>query len=608
MTTFLKRTLCLVCLLLVVACTNSGARQQAEMPEVPQPQAHTIKAPSTATPVPSLTQASASSEEKVLIILYWQAPTMPSSYLSSGTKDRDAGAVMLEPLAKYSPDGNLLPALAAEIPTIANGGFSEDLMSITWKLKDGLKWSDGSDMTADDVVFTSRYCMDEETGCTAHSAFDGISSIDAVDGLTIKITFDTPTPYPYNAFVGAGTPIISQAQFAVCVGAAAAACEAQNEAPMGTGPYRIIDFKTNEEAIYERNPFYRGAAPYFDQVVLKGGGDAISAARAVMEAGDADYAWNLQVEPETLAEMEANGQGTVVSAFSSLVERIVVNQTNPAPALGENRSEYMDGENPHPFLTFTPIPQAMSMAIDRNIISEQLYGFAGEPVCNLVAGPPDYASTANDGCLSQDIEGANRLLDDSEVLDNDGDGIREYNGVPLKITYQTSTNSIRQDTQALIRDWWRQIGIETELVHHDASLFFGGNPVVNSRESYRRFFADVQMYADGPEIDPQQHLSDRMCKYIDTKDNNWSSGNNARSCNPEYDQLFAQLTQTRVGPERAALVKRLNDIHVQNYYEIPLVNRGAVSAHLNTLQGIRINGWDSEMWNIAEWSRADSQR
>ncbi len=176
----------------------------------------------------------------------------------------------------------------------------------------------------------------------------------------------------------------------------------------------------------------------------------MSAARAVLETGAADYAWNLQVDPDALAKMEATGRGKVVSAFSSLVERIVVNQTNPAPALRGNRSEYMNGENPHPFLIFTPIPQAMSMAIDRTIISEQLYGFAGEPICNLVAGPPDYASTANDGCLSQDIEGANLLLEDHDVLDTDGDGIREYNGVPLRITYQTSTNSIRQDTQVFI--------------------------------------------------------------------------------------------------------------------------------------------------------------
>ena len=293
----------------------------------------------------------------------------------------------------------------------------------------------------------------------------------------------------------------------------------------------------------------------------------------------------------------------MVSAFASLVERIIVNQTNPDPALGDNRSEYLDGENPHPFLTLTAIPQAMSMAIDRGLIAERLYGFAAEPTCNLVAGPPSYASTAYDGCLPQDISGANRLLDDNNVLDTDGDGIREYNGVPLRITYQTSTNSIRTDTQALVRDWWREIGIETGLVQHDASLFFGGDPVADKDASLRRFFADVQMYAADSGIDPQQYLSDRLCDHILTRENNWAAGNVARSCNPEYDQLFTQLAQTRIGPERATLAKRLNDIYVQNYYEIPLVNLGVVSAHLNTLQGARINAWDSEMWNIAEWRR-----
>ena len=555
------------------------------------------------TPANTPTPAEATTEEKVLTILYWQAPTLPGSYLSAGTKDVDAGAITLEPLAKYDPDGNLVPALASEIPTIENGGFSQDLMSIAWKLKEDLKWSDGSDMTAKDVAFSWLYCVDEETGCTSESSFDGIASVQALDALTVKITFGAPTPYPYQAFVGAGTPIISRAQFADCIGAPATTCHAQNTAPLGTGPYRIIGFKTNEEAVYERNPFYRGETPYFDRVVLKGGGDAVSAARAVLERGEADYAWNVQVEPEILATMEAAGRGKVVSAFSSLVERIVVNQTNPDPALGDDRSEYLDGQNPHPFLSFKPIRQAMSMAIDRSLISEQLYGFAGEPTCNLVTGPPSYVSTANDECLSQDIEGANSLLDNSGVLDTDGDGIREYEGVPLRITYQTSANAIRQDTQALIRDWWRQIGIETGLIQHDASVFFGGDPVDDKEASYRRFFADVQMYASGTGIDPQESLSGFLCKHIPTRENNWALGNIARSCNPEYDRLFAQLEQTGIGPEREALVKQLHDLDVQGYYEIPLVNRGFVSAHLNTLKGVRINGWDSEMWNIAEWHR-----
>ena len=578
-------TLALASLLLLSACNNSSEE------------------PPTAEPSPTPPQTETPAEEKVLTILYWQAPTLPGPYLSSGTKDTDAGAVTLEPLAKYDPEGNLVPALAAQIPTLENGGVSQDSLSITWNLKEGLKWSDGSDMTAEDVVFTWRYCVDEDTGCTSESSFDGVASVQAIDALTVKITFDTPTPYPYQAFVGAGTPIISRVQFADCVGAAAKACEAQNSAPLGTGPYRIIDFKTNEEAVYERNPFFRGATPYFDRVVLKGGGEAIAAAGAVMERGEADYAWNLQVEPETLVRMEAAGLSEVVVAYSSLVERIVVNQTNPDPALGDNRSEYLDGQNSHPFLTYMPIPQAMSMAIDRGLISEQLYGFSGEPTCNVITGPPKYVSTANDGCLTQDIAGANKLLDDSGVLDSDGDGIREYNGVPLRITYQTSVNAVRQDTQAMIRDWWRQIGIETELVQHDASLFFGGDPVADKDASLRRFFADVQMYATGSGIDPQQYLSGALCKHIQTRDNNWAFDNSARSCDPEYDELFAQLEQTRIGPEREALVKRLHDIYVQNYFEIPLVERGFVSAHLYTLKGVRINGWDSELWNIAEWRR-----
>ena len=188
-------------------------------------------------PTSASMQSSDDEEEKVLTILYWQAPSLPGPYLVAGNKDTDAGAVTLEPLASYDPDGELTPMLAAEIPTLENGGISEDLMSITWKLRQGLKWSDGSDFTANDVVFTWRYCTDEETGCTGEDAFSGIESVNAIDDLTVRIEFDAPVLYPYTAFVGAGTPIISSAQFAECVGAAARNCQrAEHCTPLGTGP------------------------------------------------------------------------------------------------------------------------------------------------------------------------------------------------------------------------------------------------------------------------------------------------------------------------------------------------------------------------------------
>ena len=131
--------------------------------------------------------------EEVLNILYWQAPSIPNPHLSGGTKDQDVSALTHEPLANISPEGELIPELAVEIPTLENGGISEDLTTITWNLLEGVKWSDGSDFTADDVVFTWQYCTDTATGCVNISAFDGVQSVEAVDPLTVKITFDGPT-------------------------------------------------------------------------------------------------------------------------------------------------------------------------------------------------------------------------------------------------------------------------------------------------------------------------------------------------------------------------------------------------------------------------------
>ncbi|MDE2802851.1 MAG: peptide ABC transporter substrate-binding protein [Chloroflexota bacterium] len=541
-------------------------------------------------------------EEKVLTLRYWQAATLPSPYLASGFKDSDAAALTLEPLASYDPDGNLVPRLAVEVPTVENGGVSADLTSITWSLRDDAKWSDGSDFSASDVVFTWRYCTDEATGCVAEDNFEGISDVTAVDDRTVRVEFDAPTPFPYSAFVSSATPIISEAQFRDCVGAAASGCEEQNAKPLGTGPFRIVEFASEERAEYERNPHYWGDRPYFDRVIIEGGGDAESAARAALESGTVDYGWNLQVPPEMLASLEAQGVGRVVSSFAGLTERLVLNQTNVDPALGDDRSEYLDGANPHPFLSFHPVRQAMSLAIDRTRLAEELYGFAGRPACNLVEAPVRYRSSANDGCVAQDIAGAQRLLDENGVVDSDGDGVREHNGVPLRVTYQTTENTVRQGTQELIQGWWREVGIEATLVWHNAGVFFGGDPSTEDA-SYRRFLADVQMYATDTGIDPASYLNSMGCEHIQSRENNWADGNNSRGCNPAFDALLPQLDALTIGAERDALVKQMNDIYVQNYFEIFLVDRGLVSAHANDLKGVRMNAWDSELWNIAEWRR-----
>ncbi|MCC6801995.1 MAG: peptide ABC transporter substrate-binding protein, partial [Anaerolineae bacterium] len=284
-----------------------------------------------------------SAQGDTLNILYWQAISTMNPFLSGGTKDLHGGSLVLEPLARYDENGGIVPYLVDEIPTVDNGGVSEDLLSITWKLKEGLVWSDGTPVTAEDAVFSWQYCTDPATGCSQITNFTDVTNVEAVDDLTVKVTFGVPKPYPYGPFVGSTSVILQKAQFADCVGAAAQTCTDQNFYPIGTGPYVVDEFRANDVVTLSANPNYREEGkPYFQHVVLKGGGDAESAARAVLETGEADYAWNLQVAPEILASMEAAGNGSILVAFSTGVERIHINQTNPDPALGDMRSVWAE--------------------------------------------------------------------------------------------------------------------------------------------------------------------------------------------------------------------------------------------------------------------------
>ena len=193
-------------------------------------------------------------------IIYWQAPSILNPYLSGGTKDLEAASMILEPLARFDESGNLTPWLAASVPTVANGGVSADLKTITWKLREGLLWSDGSPVTAADVVFTAEYCRDPAGGCSQLAKFDDVTAVEAVDDLTVEVTFGIPKPYPYAPFVGATSPILQKAQFADCTGARAPECTEANFNPIGTGPFRVTEFRSNDVISLAANPHYRDPA------------------------------------------------------------------------------------------------------------------------------------------------------------------------------------------------------------------------------------------------------------------------------------------------------------------------------------------------------------
>src|SRR5437763_12589481 len=125
--------------------------------------------------------------------LWWQGATLLNPHFAVGTKDQDGSRIFYEPLAAWDPDGNLSPTLAAEIPSVQNGGAGKDGRSVTWKLKKGVTWRDGKPFTPDDCVLTWDYAADPATAAYTIGTYKDLK-IDKVDSHTIKVKFAKPTP------------------------------------------------------------------------------------------------------------------------------------------------------------------------------------------------------------------------------------------------------------------------------------------------------------------------------------------------------------------------------------------------------------------------------
>ncbi|MFN8539962.1 MAG: peptide ABC transporter substrate-binding protein [Thermomicrobiales bacterium] len=532
----------------------------------------------------------------VLKILQSQAPVTYNPHLSSGTKDDLIGRIVYEPLCTIDVNGNIVPLLAAEVPSLANGGVASDGKSVTYKLKSGVKWSDGQAFSADDVVFTYAHVTDEKTAATSIGKYVDVASVAKVDDLTVKVTFKDVTPGWYQPFFGVGGNILPKHIFEKDKGEAARNSP-NNLKPVGTGPYKVTDFKPGDSVAYVINENYREAnKPFFDTIELKGGGDATTAARAVLQTGDYDYAWNLQVEDTILKQLETGGKGVAGFASGGGIERLLVNFTDPNKEVDGERSSL---KAPHPFLTDPKVREALALAADRQSIVDTLYGRAGEVGINLLYDPPQYNSKNNKPEFS--IDKANATLEAAGYVKG-ADGHRAKGGVKLSLLYQTTVNTLRQKTQQIIKDGWEKSGFQVELKSIDAGVFFSsdaGNPDTGSH-----FYADIEMFTNSnTSPDPLSYMSGWVGANADQKANQWSKGNTSRWQNADYDKLYEAARTELDDTKRAQLFIQMNDLIVKNFVHIALVNRKSVFGRAKTLQNINFSTWDVDYWNIANWVR-----
>jgi peptide/nickel transport system substrate-binding protein len=530
----------------------------------------------------------------LLKALWWQGATLLQPHFANGTKDQEGSRIFYESLAVWDNDGNLLPILAAEIPSVANGGLAKDGKSVVWKLKKGVTWHDGKPFTADDVVFTWEYAKDPATAAVTAGVYKDIV-VTKVDSHTVKISFNKPTPYWAAAFVAAEGMIIPKHLFGPYIGAKSR--EAPNNLkPVGTGPYKFVDFKPGDIVRGEINKDYHMPnRPYFDAIEMKGGGDATSAARAVLQTGEFDYAWNLQVEDEVLLRMENGGKGKAYVVPSGDIEFVQLNPTDPVNEVDGERGSI---KSKHFAFSDPQVRQAMALLADRKGIQDFIYGRTGFATSNFINNPPRFKSPNTK--YEFNIDKASQLLD-AAGWKKGGDGIREKGGKKLKLLFQTSINPTRQKEQAIIKQACQKAGIDVELKSIVGSVFFSSD--VANPDTYGKFWADMQMYTTTmTQPDAERFMDQYVSWEVSAKANKWQGRNINRWVNDEYDGLF-KAAQVELDPvKRTALYIKMNDMVVKDGYCLPLISRPRVRGVSLKLTA-QLSGWDLDFSALHNWYR-----
>ena len=530
-----------------------------------------------------------------LKLLLWQAPTLLNPHFAVGTKDQEACRLFYEPLAGWDRDGNLVPILAAEIPNKENDGLAEDGLSVTWKLKRGVKWHDGVPFTADDVVFNWEYARNPETAAVSIASYKDVKLVEKIDDYSVRLTFAQPTPFWADAFVASYGLIIPKHLFADYAGGKSRDAPT-NLKPVGTGPYLFVDFKPGDSVSGRRNPDYHlENRPYFDTIEIKGGGDAVSAARAVLQTGEYDYGWNMQVEDEILQKLENGGKGKMTLVPTGNIEFIALNVTDPAVEVDGERASV---KTRHPLFSDPAVREAINLLIDRASVQKFIYGRAGTAAANFLNNPERFRSKNNK--FEFNIEKANQILE-AAGWKKGSDGIRAKDGKQLKFTFQTSINSPRQKNQAIIKQACQKAGIEIELKSVVASVFFSSDTA--NPDTYSHFYCDAEMYQTTmPQADPQFFMNQFTSWELATKENKWQGRNISRWQNKDYDDVFRQAQHELDAVKRAAMFIKLNDIVVGDHYILPEISRPRATAVKSDMV-VHQSGWDNDLWQIANWYR-----
>ena len=573
-------TLFVVVGLILGACGGGGNTSTAT-----EPAQGAGNAPATEPPV------SSEGGGGTVTLIIPEEPTTLNYFLADAAIVRQAAeATAMTGLATINEKGEYVATLAQELPSLDNGGLSADYLTVTWKLREGLKWSDGEALTSDDVKFTVEVLSNPDAGAlTGTSGFDLITSVETPDDLTAVLTYSAPYPGYLDQFAYGLFPRHATGE------PADMANWEWNRNPVGAGPFIVSNWASGESITMTRNPnYYETGKPYLDSLVF-----------AIVPEPAAQTAMMLNSE----AQMQL-WPGEFKADYDELLKGIATQHLIPGiwnMAIDFNLSAPFDGDPsasaPHPILGDIRVRQAIASAIDYQTLQKDvLKGSAGDSTNPFAYG---WYQCDLPRAFGYDVEKANQLLDEAGWVMGD-DGIRVAKGamyaedgtrLSLELQGYTAFDPL-QLTEEFIVENLKAVGVEARIQNYDFSIIFG-----TFEDNSPRAVGDYDMliFDRGFTTEPQGYNFDAYHSSRIPTAENPTGGNYFRWVNADVDAALETAgssfdLQTRKDAYCTVGQAVIDDLP-QVYLYLFQDNYGVA----DNLDGYVLSTWGSMSWGAQNW-------
>jgi peptide/nickel transport system substrate-binding protein len=562
----------MVALMLVLAACGSPA-PEAPAAEAPAAEAPAAEAPAAEAPAPTFSGTAT--------ITFVQEPDNLNPMYTSMSFSGYLRPFYLKPSWDFDENGNPVPVLVKEIPSLENGGLSADGKTITFKLRDDVKWSDGEPLTADDYAFTFEMIMSEKNTPIGRYPYDTfVDSVVAQDATTVVINLKEPfAAWQTSLFYWILPKHILQPVFDA--DGTIDQAEWNRNPTVGLGPFVLSEWETGSHLAFTANPIWYNP-PKLEQVFVRIVPDDAAQEAAIL-AGDADIGTFLS--SDQIEKLESGGKVKVVPVTSGYNEAWFLN---------------VNADTAHPAMQDVNVRKAIALATDRYTIVKDLLVAEINPV-NVTYWDmtPPYQTDALKS-YPYDPEEAKKLLDEAGWVDGNGDGIREKDGVELKLRYITNQRELRKNVQAVVEQQWKQVGIGAELVNYSSDVFWNG---FNDGGPQAQGLFEIAEYSSAQNAFPDPDTDIFTCDQIVNAENPDGS-NDQGYCNPELDELFKKQAVEMDPAKRKELFNQIEQIMYDDYIYIGMWKDPDLWSISSRLQGVKFSGvypfWNAYEWEIVE--------